>query len=105
MIKVIVKDPGKDPEVMEIQNDLKVLQELVGGYVQSVTMADDLMMLMDDDGRMKGKNANVFFTKYDDFIFGPVVFTGVNGKEFASISDKYLEGIPGVIPVWIPEIE
>ena len=37
-IRVLVIEPGKNPEEREIDNDLKTMQELVGGYIEPVPM-------------------------------------------------------------------
>ena len=105
MIKVFLKEPGKGMEAIEIQNTLEAFQDLVGGYIECVTMVPgELVMIIDEEGRMKGKDVNLFFRRADDFIFGTAVFAGVSGEDFASIPDKYMAGIPGVIPIWQPEI-
>lgn len=38
-IKVIIKEPGKAPEIKTITNDLGTLQSIVGGYIETVTLA------------------------------------------------------------------
>ena len=40
-MKVIIKQPGKEPEVAEIENTLPALQQVVGGYIETVTLAAD----------------------------------------------------------------
>ena len=99
-IKALVKDPGKEPEIVEVENTLEGLQGLVGGYIEVVTVVPDrLVMLVDEEGKMKGKKGNFFFTKLDDFIVGTAVFLGTDGEEFASIPGEYAEEIPGIIPI------
>ena len=99
-IKALVKDPGKEPELIETENTLEALQALVGGNIESVTIVPDrLVMLIDEEGKMKGKKGNFFFTKLDDFIVGTAVFLGTDGEEFASIPGEYAEEIPGIIPI------
>ena len=35
-MKILYKLPGEAPEVREVENDLKPLQELVGGYIETI---------------------------------------------------------------------
>lgn len=40
-IRVLVKEPGKEAELREIPNTLEDLQCIVGGYIETVTFAED----------------------------------------------------------------
>ena len=54
-ITVVKVDPGKEPESVEIENDLKAKQALVDGYVEGHQIPGTLFMLfVNEDGRMKG---------------------------------------------------
>ena len=67
-----------------VENQLKTLQDAVGGgYVEAITLADDLVLWVNEDGKMKqmpfNQAATSIFVKHgrgSDFIAGPVVFTG-----------------------------
>lgn len=99
-IEVLIKEPGKEPELIETENTHEALQALVGGNIEFVTVVPDrLVMLVDDEGKMKGKKGNFFFSKLDDFIVGTAVFLGTDGEEFASIPGEFAEEIPGIIPI------
>ena len=51
-IKVIIKEPGKVPEIKTITNDLGALQSIVGGYIETVTLASDLVIICNEDGKL-----------------------------------------------------
>ena len=38
-ISVLIKEPGKQPRHVNIENSLKNLQKTVGGYIETVTLA------------------------------------------------------------------
>jgi hypothetical protein len=67
-----------------VENQLKTLQDAVGGgYVEAITLADDLVLWVNEDGKSKqmpfNQAATSIFIKHrggSDFIVGPVVFTG-----------------------------
>lgn len=77
----IYKEPGKDPTVKVIDNELKPLQRAVGGYIEVVDYKDGLIILCDEEGYIKGKEPNVFG------ICGPVVVCRTKGEDFASVGE------------------
>lgn len=82
-ITVLVKEPGKTVEICEIENELQTFQELVGGYIETVTPFEDLTFICDEEGRLKGKpyNCKLFGINF----VGTVVLAGVKGDEFADV--------------------
>lgn len=89
-MKVLVKEPGKDPRTMEIDNKLSVLQQLVDGYIEPVRITDGLVMIVNEEGKLKGLEPNFFIAALDDTILGTAVFCGEDGDEFADIKDEDL---------------
>ena len=53
-MKVIIKEPGQRPRVTEIENSLSELQQAVGGYIETVTLAEDCCIICNEEGRFKG---------------------------------------------------
>ncbi len=51
-IKVLYKPVGKPFEVREIPNTLEACQELVGGYIEPVTICTDLVLVCNEEGRL-----------------------------------------------------
>lgn len=45
-MKGIIKEPGQRPRVTKIENSLSALQEAVGGYIETVTLAKDEQNLL-----------------------------------------------------------
>lgn len=94
-ILVIIKEPGKAPVVEPLfDNDLKAFQEAVGGYIETVTLATDLVIICNEEGRLQGlpHNTTVFGV---DFC-GTIVAAGVKGEEFASLPAR---AVPAVLRV------
>ena len=44
-MKAIRKKPGCAPEVIEVENTLEALQNEVGGYIETVTVASDTAII------------------------------------------------------------
>lgn len=48
-ISVLIKDPGKNPRHVYIENSLKNLQATVGGYIETVTLATDAVIICNEE--------------------------------------------------------
>lgn len=75
-MKVFFKEPGKAIRQMNVPNKLHTLQQLIGGYIESVTLCSDLVILCDEEGRLKGLPYNCEFCGID--FCGPIMFVGAN---------------------------
>ena len=92
-ILVVIKEPGQAPKVEPLfNNTLEAFQEAVGGYIETVTIAEDLVIICNEEGRLMGLPFNV--TVANVGFVGTVIAAGVNGCEFASIKSRH---VPTVI--------
>lgn len=82
-IRVLKKEPGQKARWVEIENKLKPLQEAVGGYLETVTLCEDLVILCDEDGLLKGLPYNCEFC--DVSFVGTILICGAEGEEFADL--------------------
>lgn len=82
-MKVLVKEPGKRWEKRNIENTLEALQEVVGGYIETLTLADDMVAIFDEEGRLKDKEWCVNIAGVD--LVGTVILTGIVGDDFADL--------------------
>lgn len=79
-IRVIVKRPGEIPETVEIKNDLKTLQGIVEGYIETFRLFGDCVIICNEEGKLRGMPFN--FEMAGETFVGPVLFVGVKGKNF-----------------------
>lgn len=82
-IGVLIKEPGRTPRHVNISDTLENLQKTVGGYIETVTLCSVLVVICDEEGRLKGKPhcCNIGGV---DFV-GTIVICGVEGEEFADL--------------------
>ena len=82
-IGVLIKEPGKTPRHVNISCTLENPQKTVGGYIETVTLCSDLVVICDDEGRLKGKPhcCNIAGV---DFV-GTIIMCGVKGEEFTDL--------------------
>ena len=82
-MKVFFKEPGKAIRQMQVPNDLHTLQQLIGGYLESVTLCTDLVVLCDEEGRLKGLPHNCEVCGVD--FCGPIMFVGADKDKFCDV--------------------
>ena len=92
-----LKQPGEPGHTVIVIDELVLFQQIVGGYVEAVQLADDLVILCDEEGRLKGKAYNCSIGGYD--FVGTILAVGVDGCKFAGISDEALELLDEVVDV------
>lgn len=81
-------DPG---EIREIENTLEAFQEIVGGYIETVPFEGDLVMIINEEGKLRELPPN--FIWRGDCIVGTAVFVRVDGDEFADVEEEDRETI------------
>ena len=59
---------------------LDSLQKIVGGYIEAVTIAPKVVILCDEEGRLKGKPYNC--TVNGISFVGDIIVVGTKGEEF-----------------------
>lgn len=52
-IKVIIKRPGVKPYATNISDSLENLQRTVDGYIETVTLAENLVLICNEEGRIR----------------------------------------------------
>lgn len=89
MISALVKRPGEPPRHVNISNSLRALQQNVEGYIETVTLASDLVLICNEEGRMLGMPYNCTICG-TDFV-GPIILTGRKGYEFTDLPVEWAE--------------
>lgn len=65
---------------LNIDNDLRALQKLVGGRIEAVFISRDACVICNEEGRILGMPENCNFCGVE--FVGPILLVGVNGDEF-----------------------
>lgn len=91
-ILVCIKEPGEDPRIDPLfDNTLESFQKMVGGYIETVTIASDLVLICNEEGRINGSTYNVTVCGCD--FYGPVLAVGVADDEFASVKGVHVSTV------------
>lgn len=92
-LKVIFKEVGKDPIVMEIDDTLEAKQKLVGGLIEVVPYKDNLLLICNEEGKITNLKPNLQFDY--DYISGNCFIVGddFENSGFKSVEDNQIEDI------------
>ena len=88
-MKILYKAPGEALRSMVIPNELGVMQQLVDGYIEPITLPDNLVIICNEEGKVRGMAKNFHVAALDDYIYGPALFMGADGEEFCSIKPEH----------------
>ena len=89
-IKVVAQNPGEISRIVTIPNTLEAMQELVGGYIEPHHICGSLVLVMDEDGRLKGLPENVRCVQYGTIV-GPVFITADQDEDFRSLTTEEIQ--------------
>lgn len=88
-IKAIVKRPDEEfGHMTNVSNTLHNLQNIVGGYIETVTLPGGVVVICDEEGRLKGYEhcCTIFPSQIGAIEFvGEIVVVGTDGDEFGDI--------------------
>lgn len=96
-MQVIVKEPRRSPELKNIDDGdvLKALQDIVDGYIETYPLGPGLVIILNEEGKLRGLRSNLIITRADgpirDILVGTIAVVGIDGEDFTGITD------PGVI--------
>ena len=87
MKAILIKASGESGPV-EVENTLEALQKAVGGYIETITLSPECVMIVDEEGRLKGKPENIKATQASSMnIVGDALVCGIDGEEFTDVPD------------------
>lgn len=84
-MKAIREKPGCEPELVEVENTLKALQQEVGGYIEVITLPYDAALICNEEGRILGLPDNCHL--YDMDFVGTILVVGRNKDEFCDVPE------------------
>lgn len=89
-IKVVIVEAGKLPATQYIGNDLKSMQEVVGGYIEEVMLDDGTVLICNEEGKLRGLKPNRRVG--NDIIAGTFFIAGDDGSEdLVSLTDEQIK--------------
>lgn len=89
-IKIVYQFPGNTSRITEIPNTLEAMQKLVGGYIETLSLPNGLVIVVDEEGRLKGLPENVRCERYGTIV-GTLFITAADGEEFRSLTTEEIQ--------------
>lgn len=88
MIKVIAKEPNREPKIKEIPNDYRCLVEFCKGLIDMGVLPNDdrVNYIVNDSSLVNGMEPNIVLPEYGELIAGPVLFAGLDPESGNTIS-------------------
>ena len=96
-MRVLVVEPERRPEVREIDDSLKAMQEIVGGYIQPIYLDNSVALVCNDEGKLMNLPANRGLRNKDgqmyDVVFGTFFLCGTpaDSDHFTSLTPEQIE--------------
>jgi len=88
-IKVIIVKPNEEPRVEEIGHELEDLQNFVGGLIQYVELEDNVVLICNEEGKLRGLTPNRKVG--NDVIVGDFIIVGIEDEDETSLTDDQIE--------------
>ena len=96
-MRVLVIEPECRPEVREIDDSLKAMQEIVGGYIQPIYLDDSVALVCNDEGKVMNLPLNRGLRDKDgqiyDIVSGTFFLCGApaDSDHFTSLTPEQIE--------------
>jgi len=88
MPRVLLFPVSEDPQDLNIATGLQAMQDLVGGYIENVTLEDGVGLICNEEGKLKGLPMNRRVKELNDIIRGPFFISRYNDEgETVDITD------------------
>ena len=83
MISALLKRPGEVPRHVNVSDRLETLQKTVEGYVECITVATDMVILCNEDGKLRGLPYNCTICGMD--LVGTILMVGADENGFTDL--------------------
>lgn len=85
-MRIYLCKQGEPGQLAEIKNELKELQETVGGCIEPYRLQSNLILICNEEGKLNGSLPNRWCR--GDIICGDFFFCGVDGEDFCDVPEK-----------------
>ena len=90
-MKVVVKRPGKPAAVKVIDGSLESMQDIVGGYIETFHIAQNVLCVVNEEGLVRDLPFN--FTAPPFFVYGTAFFCGQQGEDMVGLDEGWIDTI------------
>lgn len=107
VIKILSIRRGESPCLTHINNDLESLQKFVGGYIEAVPLTDNILLICNEEGKIKGLKPScmIWRGKINDIIAGDCFLCGSDGEEFADYPEGAEISVEKMTHIELPAVK
>jgi uncharacterized protein (DUF736 family) len=89
-MRAVIYRVGQEPTVESIDDSLSGMQSIVGGYIETVYLDGEIILVCNEEGKMTGLPANRSLR--GDVIMGDCFITAANEEgDFVSLTDEQMK--------------
>lgn len=82
---------GGNPYIKHIENNLHALQAAVGGLIEVVRLSGDVLLICDEEAKLKDKDGNRRIGR--EIIAGDFIVVGDDGEHFRSLTQSEIDAV------------
>lgn len=99
-MKAVIKRPGSGPDLIDVDNDLEALQQIVGGYIETLGFGNDVV-IFNEEGMLLSLPKNCIVNGFK--LVGTVLIVGADGEDFTDVHnpDHWLEELDLKVNQWV----
>jgi hypothetical protein len=99
LVRIIVVEPGKAPQIQEVVDQLETYQQLVDGYIEVVPMSDGTVLVCNEEGKFDDLKLNWWCPYLCDVLRGTFFIAGQTNAagDWESVTDEE-------IAVWLKRL-
>ncbi len=84
-MRIILYEVGKKPVAKEIENELSTMKQIVGGWIETFTQPNGIILVCNEEGKLIGLPMNRVM--FNEPIVGNFFLCRSNGEDFAGVTD------------------
>ncbi|MGL4573045.1 MAG: DUF3846 domain-containing protein [Clostridium sp.] len=89
---IVYQEVGKKPVKKYVDlMDIKELQQLVGGYIETIPMANGILLVCNEEGMIKNLPVNMVFA--NNVIHGNAFYCAFDSEDFAGLTEEQADWI------------
>lgn len=94
-VRILIKEPYKEPYEKVVDNNLETFQEIVGGLIECVEMPGmkNVDLFVNEEGKLDRLQGNFWLPEYEDCAVGTCYLIGYNPKDGSNLdlTDKQIK--------------
>lgn len=106
VIKILAIRRDENPCLMHINNELEELQKFVGGYIEVVPLTENILLICNEEGKIKGLKPSCIVWRGNvfDSINGDCFLCGIDGEEFTDYPEGAEISVEKMTHIEVPAI-